>query len=382
MRIGPLEIERRTVPPWSWLLVVSVLAIVAALALAAIIFWSYGVSPLRAYAVIIRGTLNARALPEVGRNMIPLLLAGVGLVLAFRALFWNIGAEGQILLGATAATWVALFSPVPDPWKLPAMFVAGFLGGAVWGLIPAVLKLRFSVNEVISTLMMNYIALYSVSWLVHGPWKGPEMRGFAFTDTFPAAAQLPMIPGTRIHWPTLGLGIALAIGIAFLLQRTKAGFEIRVQGENADAARYAGIDPARTLLLVMLIAGGAAGLAGVGEVAGIHRRLLDPNQISLGFGYVAIIVAWLARGSPLAVLLTSLFLGIVFASGDVMRVALQMPARTTDVFNGLILFCLIGSERLLYWQVRWTPAGLRRGSARAVGSDSSQDTGGISGGDG
>jgi simple sugar transport system permease protein len=237
------------------------------------------------------------------------------------------------------------------------MFAAGFLGGAVWGLIPAVLKLRFAVNEVISTLMMNYIALYFVSWLVHGPWKGPEMRGFAFTDAFPAAAQLPMIPGTRIHWPTLLIGIVLAVGVAFLLRRTRAGFEIRVQGENADAARYAGIDPARTLLLVMLMAGGAAGLAGVGEVAGIHRRLLDPNQISLGFGYAAIIVAWLARGSPVAVLLTSLFLGIVFASGDVMRVALQMPARTTDVFNGLILFCLIGSERLLYWRVRWAPAG-------------------------
>lgn len=357
MRVGPLVVERRTVPPWSWLLLVSVLAVVAALALAGIIFWSYGVSPLRAYATILRGTLNARALPEVGRNMIPLLLAGVGLVLAFRALFWNIGAEGQILLGATAATWVALFSPVPPAWRLPVMFAAGFAGGAVWGLIPAVLKLCFAVNEVISTLMMNYIALYFVSWLVHGPWKGPEMRGFAFTDAFPAAARLPLIPGTRIHWPTLLIGIALAVGIAFLLRRTRAGFEIRVQGENPDAARYAGIDPARTLLLVMLVAGGAAGLAGVGEVAGIHRRLLDPNQISLGFGYAAIIVAWLARGNPLAVLVTSLFLGIVFASGDVMRVALQMPARTTDVFNGLILFCLIGSERLLYWRVRWAPGG-------------------------
>lgn len=363
MRIGPFEVERRNAPPWSWLLAVSILAILIALALAAVIFWSYGVSPLRAYAVIIRGTLlNTRALPEIVRNMIPLLLAGVGLVLAFRALFWNIGAEGQILLGATAATWIALFSPVPDGWKLPVMFVAGFLGGAVWGVIPAILRLRFAVNEVISTLMMNYIALYLVSWLVHGPWKGPEMRGFAFTDAFPDAARIPVIPGTRIHWLTLLLGIALAIGVAFLLRRTRAGFEIRVQGENADAARYAGIDPARTLLLVMIVAGGAAGLAGVGEVAGIHRRLLDPNQISLGFGYAAIIVAWLARGSPLAVLVTSLFLGIIFASGDVMRVTLQMPARVTDVFNGLILFCLIGSERLLYWRVRWAP-GVSRGDS-------------------
>ncbi|HEY6103870.1 MAG TPA: ABC transporter permease [bacterium] len=368
MRIGPLEVERRNVPPWSWTLAVSILAILVALGLAGVIFWSYGVSPLHAYGVIIRGTLNPRALPEIVRNMIPLLLAGVGLVLAFRALFWNIGAEGQILLGATAATWVALYSPVPDPLKLPAMFAAGFLGGAAWGLIPAVLKLRFSVNEVISTLMMNYIALYLVSGLVHGPWKGNEMRGFAFTDAFPRAAQIPLIPGTRIHWITLLLGVALAIGTAFLLKRTRAGFEIRVQGENPEAARYAGIDPVRTLLVVMFIAGGTAGLAGVGEAAGIHRRLLDPNQISLGFGYAAIIVAWLARGSPLAVLVTSLFLGIIFASGDVMRVALQMPARVTDVFNGLILFCLIGSERLLYWRVRWLPERTVRGPAPEAGT--------------
>src|SRR3990170_5735279 len=186
MRIGPFEVERRNTPPWSWLLAVSVLAVLVALGLAAVIFWSYGVSPLRAYAVIIRGTLlNIRALPEIVRNMIPLLLAGVGLVLAFRALFWNIGAEGQILAGATAATWVALFSPVPDALKLPMMFIAGFVGGALWGFIPALLKLRLAVNDVISTLMMNYIAHYLVSWLVHGPWKGPGRRGVAFTNKFP-----------------------------------------------------------------------------------------------------------------------------------------------------------------------------------------------------
>ncbi len=356
MRVGPLEIERRPDPPLPWILGVSLLAILAAMAASGVIFWSHGVEPLRAYGVILRGTLfNVRALPEVVRFAIPLLLAGVGLVLAFRALFWNIGAEGQILAGATAATWVALFSPVPDPLKLPAMFLAGFLGGAAWGFLPALLKLRLAVNEVISTLMMNYIALYLVSWLVHGPWKGPEMRGFAFTDAFPPAAQIPLLAGTRIHWVTLLLGVGLAVAVAFMLARTRLGFEIRVQGESLDAARYAGIDTTRTTLLVMLFAGGAAGLAGVGEVGGIHHRLLDPNQISLGFGYAAIIVAWLARGNPIAAILTALFLGVVFTSGDVMKVALQMPARVTDVFNGLILFWLIGSERLLYYRVRWAP---------------------------
>jgi len=357
MRVGPFEIERRPDPPWPWVLGVSLLAILAALVLAGVIFWSFGVSPLRAYAVIVRGTLfNARAAPEILRSAMPLLLAGVGLVLAFRAQFWNIGAEGQILAGAVAATGVALFSPVPAAWLLPAMFAAGFLAGALWGFLPTVLKVRLGVNEVITTLMMNYIAIYVVDWLVHGPWKGPTMRGFAHTDEFPQAAWIPVIAGTRIHWLTLVVGIALAIGVTFLLARTRLGFEIRVQGESPEAARYAGIDGIRTTLFVMLSGGGAAGLAGVGEVGGIHHRLLDPLQISLGYGYAAIIVAWLARGSPLAAILTSLFLGLIFASGDTMRVALQMPARVTDVFNGLILFCLIGSERLLFYRVRWAPA--------------------------
>ncbi len=168
-----------------------------------------------------------------------------------------------------------------------------------------------------------------------------------------------------IRAAALALGVILAVGAALLLARTRFGFEVRVQGQSPEAARYAGIDPFRTTLAVMLLAGGAAGLAGVGEVGGIHRRLLDPNEISLGFGYAAIIVAWLARGSPLAAILTASFLGLIYASGDVMRVALQMPARVTDVFNGLILFCLIGSERLLYYRLRWAPA-----TVPAVGTDS------------
>lgn len=340
-------------------------------------FWAFGVGPVRAYQVILQGSLlNARAAAEVVRHSIPLLLAGVGLVLAFRAQFWNIGAEGQILAGAVTATWVALFSPVPLAWRLPIMFAAGFLGGGLWALIPTLLKLRLAVNEVISTLMMNYVALYMVDWLVHGPWKGPEMRGFAFTNAFPAPAWIPTVADTRIHWPTLALGIALAAALAFLLARTRLGFEIRVQGANLDAAHYSGISPIRTTILAMLIGGGAAGIAGVGEVGGIHHRLLDPTQISLGYGYAAIIVAWLARGSPLASIATALFLGLVFASGDAMRVTLQMPARVTDVFNGLILFCLIGSERLMYYRVLLRSARTRQEPLPAAAADTTARAGG------
>jgi simple sugar transport system permease protein len=359
-RLGPLAIERKLAPSRATVIGVSVLAVVLALLVAALIFWGYGINPWHAYATIARGTLGSgRGLMEILRRAIPLLLCGVGLAFAFRARFWNIGAEGQILAGAVAASGVALFSGIPAPWLLPAMFGAGFLAGAVWAIVPALLQARFAVNEVISTLMMNYIMAYIVEWLIHGPWKGPTMRGFAFSDFFPAAAQLPLIPGTRVHWPTLVLGVLFAVAVALILTRTRLGYEVRVVGESAGAARYAGINPLRVTVWVMLVSGGLAALAGVGEIAGIHYRLRPPGDISLGYGYTAIIVAWLARGNPLAVILTASLFGLIFAAGDLVRVVLRMPFQFVHVLNGLILFFLIGSELLMHWRVRIVAKGER-----------------------
>lgn len=359
-RVGPFLLERRLVPSPLVVLGVSLLAILAAMGAMAIIFSAYGVDPLRAYAVIARGTLGSRfGVMQMLRRAIPLLLCGVGLVLAFRSKFWNIGAEGQLLAGAVAASGVALFSGLPDPLLLPTMFGAGFLAGAVWGMIPALLKVKLQVNDVISTLMMNYIMIYIVAWLIHGPWKGPTMRGFAYTDTFPRAAWLPLIPRSMVHWPTLVIGVAAALLMSLLLSRTRLGYELRVAGESPDAARYAGIDFLKVSLVVMLLSGGLAGLAGVGEVAGIHHKLLNPLHISSGYGYTAIIVAWLARGSPLAAIITALLFGFIFAAGDVIRVTLQIPFQVVGVFSGLILSFLIGIELLMYWRVRLLPKGER-----------------------
>jgi len=331
---------------------VSTGAILLAFAVTGIIFFSYGVNPGRAYAEILGGSLGSiYGLGETLRRAIPLLLCGVGLVLAFRAFFWNIGAEGQLLMGAVAATGIALFVGIPDPFLIPAMFFAGFFAGAIWGLIPAMLRAFLCINEVITTLMMNYIAMYLVLYLIHGPWKGPQMRGFAYTNTFPEAAWLPTLGTSRVHWPTLIIGLALVALSFLLLSRTKLGYEIRVVGENPEAARYAGISYGKTILLVMFLSGGAAGLAGVGEVAGIHHMLRHPNQISLGYGYTAIIVAWLARGSPLVTIFTALLLGVIFAGGDVIKVSLGLPFQIIGVFNGLILFFLIGSELLMYYRI-------------------------------
>jgi len=350
-----LNVERRPAASGRLVFAVSIIAILSALVVAGIFFWIYGVSPVHAYQLILKGALGSRlGLAETVRRAIPLLLIGVGLTIAFRALFWNIGAEGQLLMGAIAAAGVALFSGLPSPLLLPVMFIAGFASGAAWGLIPAVLKVKLGINDVITTLMMNYIAIYLMEWLIHGPWKGPTARGFAYTDTFSRAAWLPTLYGTRIHWPTLVLGFLLALVMYILVTRTRSGFEIRVVGENPDAARFAGISQLRTTLLVMLIAGGFAGLAGVGEVAGIHHRLLGPLNISMGYGYTAIIVAWLARRNPLAVIITSFLFAVIISGGDVIKVSLGLPFQLINVFNGLILFFLIGSEVFIRYKVSFS----------------------------
>jgi simple sugar transport system permease protein len=301
----------------------------------------------------LKGALGSRlGITETIRRGIPLLLIGVGLTIAFRALFWNIGAEGQLLVGAVAATGIALFTPLSGPLLLPAMFVGGFIAGALWGIIPAALKAKLGINDVITTLMMNYVAIYIVDWLIHGPWKGPTMRGFAYTDRFPDAAILPTIVNTRIHWPTLILGLVAAVVAFILVKRTRAGFEIRVVGENPDAARYAGISKFRTILWAMVLSGGLAGMAGVGEVAGIHHMLLGPANVALSYGYTAIIVAWLARRNPLAVVVTAFLFAVLMRGGDVIKVSLGLPFQLVNVFNGLILFFLIGSEILIRYRIR------------------------------
>lgn len=355
-RFGPFSLEPRPIPSRLAVAGVSVGAVVVALLLASLVFWGYGKNPWQAYYQIGRGIFGTwPSFSEVLRRAIPLVLCGAGLTLAFKAGFWNIGAEGQLLAGAVAATGVALFLRVPEAWRLPLMFLFGFLAGGLWAVIPAILRVKFSVNDVISTLMLNYVMVYIVEWLVHGPWKGPTMRGFAYTDAFPLSARLPYLPGTRVHWLTLALGVVAALGIAVLLARTRLGYEIRVVGQNTEAARYAGINFTAVFTVVMLVSGGLAGLAGVGEVAGIHGRLRSPYHISMGYGYTAIIVAWLARGSPIAAIFTALLFGLIFAAGDYMKIALALPFQITGVFNGLILFSLISFDILMFWRVRLAP---------------------------
>jgi simple sugar transport system permease protein len=212
---------------------------------------------------------------------------------------------------------------------------------------------RFGASEILTTLMQNYLAYYLVVYLVAGPWKGQMVFGFLYTDRFPREAQLPRLGETLVHWPTLLLGVAAAVILHLLLFRTPLGFAFRVQGENPLAARYLGLPGGRLLFLTALISGLLSGFAGVGEVAGIHLRLLEPAQISLGYGFTAILAAWLARGRPLLVLLTAPLLGLILAGGDALKLSLSMPFRVVDVVSGLLLLALIGAEALSRHRILW-----------------------------
>ncbi|GLV47202.1 ABC transporter permease [Thermus sp. LT1-2-5] len=323
-----------------------------ALLLLGLLFLAYGVSPLRAYEILLTPLLDPLGLAEVARRAIPLLLIGAGLSLAFRVGFFNIGAEGQLLLGAVGAAYVALFLP-PGPYTLPLMFLLGGALGALWAGLAAWLRVRFGASEILTTLMQNYLAYYLVVYLVAGPWKGQFVFGFLYTDRFPEAARLPRLGDSLVHWPTLLLGVGAALLLHLLLFRTSLGFSLRVLGENPQAARYLGLKEGRLMLLVALASGLLAGFAGVGEVAGIHGRLLEPAQISLGYGFTAILVAWLARGRPGLTLLTAPLLGLILAGGDALKLAFSMPFRVVDVVAGLLLLALIGAEAASRHRLIW-----------------------------
>jgi simple sugar transport system permease protein len=320
------------------------LSLLAGFACVGAIFMALGIDPLYAFARIFAGCFGSEyGIKETLTKAIPLILIASGLTVVFRAKFWNIGAEGQLLAGATAATWVGLGlgEALPGPLVIALMAIAAACAGALWGLFPVLLKLKLGVNEVISTLMLNYIAAEIVSFLVIGPWKGPSKYGYPYTDDIPAGAQLGFIPGSRIHYVTLTLALLTALALFYLLFRTRFGYEARVIGENREAAKYAGIRFLKTSVIMMLISGGAAGLAGFGEIAGIHHHLTAPSAISGGYGFTAIIVAWLGKLNPLLAVVAGIFFAGIVVGGDAIQISLGLPASTVQVFNGVILIFLI-----------------------------------------
>jgi len=339
-----IRFERRVSPPKYLSILYVIISILSAFFVSGFIFKAYGINPILAYRIIFTHAYGSPSgIYETIVKAIPLILCSVGLSLAFKAEMWNIGAEGQLLLGAIMATGLALFTPTPPSIIVPVMFIGGFMAGALWAVIPAILKVLLNVNEVITTMMMNYIAIELVRYLIYGPWRGSKEWGYPITDEIPDAAKLICIPGTRIHIPTLAIAISTAFIVYLIIMRTTLGYEIRVAGENPEAARYAGISYLKISILSMIISGGLAGIAGVGEIAGIHYRLRYPESISMGYGFTSIIVAWLGRLNPISIIIASIFFGGLLVGGYVMKMILGLPVAVVYVFNGItLMFILVG----------------------------------------
>ncbi|MDY7080512.1 MAG: ABC transporter permease [Chloroflexota bacterium] len=347
---------RLNVPRWLPT-AVSVGAVVIGLVLGAVALRFAGEShPFRAYATIAQEIFGSSGgISDVLVQATPLILVGLACSVAFSMKLWNIGAEGQFFIGAFAASAIVLTPVLPaetSGWIfIPVMMVAGFVGGALWGFVPGYLKAKFNVNEVITTLMMNYIAIEWNNFFIFGVWSE---GGFQMSPRFPKTAWLPRLADYAREVPefaglTLHLGLLFgpvaAVIVWFVLYRSKWGYEIRLTGDNAKAARYAGVNIARNTILVLMLSGGLAGLAGMAQICGVVRRL--QGAISPGYGFTGIIIAWLSKLNPLVVIVVSIFFGALLLAGREMgRSDISM------LIQGIILFTLIASEFVLRNKVR------------------------------
>lgn len=299
-----------------------------------------GKNPLRAYADIVSGTLlNRYGLSEVVVKMIPLLLTALAVAIPARIWLINIGGEGQLYIGAMAATWVATaFVHLPGWTLLPLVALGGFLGGAVWAGLPAWLRRRGYISETISTLLLNYVAILLVSFFVFGPWKDPASANYPQSVEFPAAARLPSFFGTRIH-----LGLVIAAALLFLyhlaVTRTRWGLEMRAIGGNQEAARRCGIPVESYVLILLMIGGGLAGLAGMAEVSAIQGRLRP--SLSPGYGYTGFLISWMAGGSAVGIMAAAFLLAVIAAGGDILQMTYRLPGSAVNILMALMLFVVL-----------------------------------------
>ncbi len=347
-----IRLEPRGVPSRWWAYGSPVLALGLTLAATAVIFAALGKDPGRSlYTYFIAPLVSATARPELLVKAAPLVLIGIGLSLGFRANVWNIGAEGQYTLGALAGGGLALWFPESDSaLLLPGMIVAGALGGIAWAAIPALLRTRFNANEILTSLMLTYVAQQLLIYLVVGPWKDPEGYGFPQSRLFQEAATLPiLVPGTRIHLGVLAALIMVGLGW-LVLAKSAIGFQLKVVGQAPRAARYAGFSQTWLVWLVLLLSGALSGLAGLFEVAGPVGQLTP--QISPGYGFTAIIVAFLGRLNPVGVLFAGLILALSYLGGEAAQIELGMPSAVTGIFQGILLFSLLGCDLLILYRVR------------------------------
>ncbi|MDI9494756.1 MAG: ABC transporter permease [Bacillota bacterium] len=320
---------------------IRIAAFISALAAGGLFILFLGYNPIELYGTIISGAFRSKmAFQATIRFMIPLLMSSLGVAMAFKMRFWNIGAEGQIIVGAVCASYFALFH---DTWPhfllLLVMFAAGALGGGLWGLIPAYFKSKYDTNETLFTLMLNYIALHIITYLRDGPWKDPGSSGFPKIARFAPNAQLDKILGVHFGWI---IALILVFIVFIYLRYTKHGYEISVVGESKSTAKYAGMDVRKIILRTMAISGGICGITGMIQAAGSDMTLA--SSVAGGVGFTAIIVSWLAYLNPFGILLVSFLFSVLEKGSSVMQSAYGLSTYFASVLQGIILFFILGCE--------------------------------------
>src|SRR5512136_882176 len=351
LQIEPRMRVSRWLPIWT-----SIVAVAVALMIGGVLIVAVGGDPFATYGHIVNvGFGSLGGITDTLTKATPLILVGLACALAFRMKLWNIGAEGQFFIGAWAASAVVLLPILPPETSpiifIPVMMIAGMLGGAAWGFIPGFLKARFRVNEVITTLMLNYIAVAWNNFFIFAVWSE---GGFQMSPVFPRTAWLPRLSdlasqikdfrGLTLHGGFI-IALIAAVIMWFILNRSKWGYEIRLIGDNPKAAEYAGIPIKRNIILVMMVSGALAGLAGMSEISGVVHRL--QGAISPGYGFTGIIIAWLAKLNPFAVILVSIFFGALLLAGREIQ-----PSGIPKMIQGIVLVCLIASDFFVRYRVR------------------------------
>ncbi|WP_372602770.1 ABC transporter permease [Actibacterium sp.] len=353
-----IRLEKRPTPSKFWTAATPVLAVVLTMIAGGLLFAALGKDPFAAIRTIFWDPLfNAQfasySRPQLLIKAGPLILIAIGLSLGFRAGIWNIGAEGQYIIGALCGAGVGLaFYPL-DAWYIfPLMVLAGAFGGWAWAMIPALLKTRFRTNEILVSLLLVYVAEQFLASMALGLMRNPQGGGFPGSrnlQQYPSAANPELISGTGMHWGVMAAFIAV-IGAYILLNRHLLGFQIRLTGASPRAARFAGVNPNALILFCMGLSGGLAGLAGMFEISGPAGQVsIDFNQ---NYGFTAIIVAFLGRLHPVGILLAGLLMGLTYIGGDLAQFMLGLPAAAIQAFQGMLLFFLLGVDVLSNFRIR------------------------------
>ena len=363
-----IRLVPRSYVPWQLTIAVPVGAIALTVMIGAIIFGLLGFAPMHTlYEFFIKPLSQPYQFGNLLVKACPLIIIGTGLVFCYRANVWNIGAEGQLIFGAVGAGAIALsFPDITSKWFLLVMAIAAMGAGALWALIPALLKVRLKTNEILVSLMLTYVAGLYLDWLVRGPWRDPMSFGFPLTPAYGDGALIPalILPGVgrlgQLHW-AVPLSFIVAIMGWVIIKRSLLGFQVRVVGSAPAAGKFAGFSPARVSYGVMLFSGALAGLAGMIEVSA-NIGQLQPN-ISFGYGFTAIIVAFLARLNPLAVIAAGLVIALAELGGDAAQMSIGVPKVVTGIFKGILLFLLLSGETLTHYQIKWVGRAKEQGNA-------------------